>query len=112
MVLRRLCVTGLLDLNAHANRAYDLKDYNSFRKNVLVKKLGVKKRNIKRRRREGGGSRGGVEKEEEEEEQQQTAAPEPPRWPSGKASASRAEDPGFESPLATGFFRGRVIPVT
>ena len=36
----------------------------------------------------------------------------PPRWPSGKASASRAEDPGFESPLAPGFFRGRVIPVT
>ena len=23
----------------------------------------------------------------------------PPRWPSGKASASRAEDPGFESRL-------------
>ena len=29
-----------------------------------------------------------------------------------KASASRAEDPGFESPLGPGFFRGRVIPVT
>ena len=29
-----------------------------------------------------------------------------------KASASRAEDPGFEYPLAPGFFRGRVIPVT
>ena len=35
-----------------------------------------------------------------------------PRWPSGKASASRAEDPGFESPLTPRFFRGRVIPVT
>ena len=29
-----------------------------------------------------------------------------------KASASRAEDPGFESTLAAGFFRGRVMPVT
>ena len=28
----------------------------------------------------------------------------PPRWPSGKASASRAEDPGF--------FQGGIIPVT
>ena len=29
----------------------------------------------------------------------------PPRWPSGKASASRAEDPGFESRLRRDFFR-------
>ena len=29
-----------------------------------------------------------------------------------KASASRVEDPGFESRLRPGFFRGRVIPVT
>ena len=29
-----------------------------------------------------------------------------------KASTSRAKDPGFESRFATGFFRGRVIPVT
>ena len=29
-----------------------------------------------------------------------------------KATASRAEDPGFESRFAPGFFRGRVIPVT
>ena len=29
-----------------------------------------------------------------------------------KASASRAEGPGFESRFAPGFFRGRVIPVT
>ena len=29
-----------------------------------------------------------------------------------KASASRAEDPGFESRLRGDFFRGRVIPVT
>ena len=29
-----------------------------------------------------------------------------------KASASRAEDPGFESRLRRNFFRGRVIPVT
>ena len=36
----------------------------------------------------------------------------PPRWPNGKASASRAEDPGFESRLCRDFFRGRVIPVT
>ena len=28
----------------------------------------------------------------------------PPRWPSGKASASRAEDPGFESRLHRDFF--------
>ena len=28
------------------------------------------------------------------------------------ASASRAEDPEFKSPLAPRFFRGRVIPVT
>ena len=28
----------------------------------------------------------------------------PPRWPSGKASASRAEDPGFESRLPRDFF--------
>ena len=27
----------------------------------------------------------------------------PPRWPSGKASASRAEDPGFESRLRLNF---------
>ena len=27
----------------------------------------------------------------------------PPRWPCGKASASRAEDPGFESPLRWDF---------
>ena len=27
-----------------------------------------------------------------------------PRWPSGKASASRAEDPGFESRLCRDFF--------
>ena len=32
----------------------------------------------------------------------------PPRWPSGKASVSRAEDPGFESCLRRDFFRGRV----
>ena len=36
----------------------------------------------------------------------------PPRWPSGKASASRAEDPGFESRWSRDFFLGRVIPVT
>ena len=29
----------------------------------------------------------------------------PPRWPSGKASASRVEDPGFESCLRQDFFR-------
>ena len=29
-----------------------------------------------------------------------------------KASASRVEDPGFESLLMPGFFRGRDIPVT
>ena len=29
---------------------------------------------------------------------------EPPRWPSGKAPASRAEDPGFESRLRRDFF--------
>ena len=29
-----------------------------------------------------------------------------------KASASRAEDPAFESRLRRDFFRGRVIPVT
>ena len=29
-----------------------------------------------------------------------------------KASALRAEDPGFESRLLRDFFRGRVIPVT
>ena len=28
----------------------------------------------------------------------------PPRWPSGKASASKAEDPGFESRLRRDFF--------
>ena len=28
----------------------------------------------------------------------------PPRWPSGKVSASRAEDPGFESRLRRDFF--------
>ena len=28
----------------------------------------------------------------------------PPRWPSGKVSASRAEDPGFESRLGRDFF--------
>ena len=28
----------------------------------------------------------------------------PPRWPSGKASASRVEDPGFESRLRRDFF--------
>ena len=28
----------------------------------------------------------------------------PPRWPSGKASASRAEGPGFESRLRRDFF--------
>ena len=36
----------------------------------------------------------------------------PPRWPSGKASASRAEGPGFESRLRRVFFRGRVTLVT
>ena len=36
----------------------------------------------------------------------------PPRWPSGKASTSRAEDPGSESRMRRDFFRGRVIPVT
>ena len=35
-----------------------------------------------------------------------------PRWPSGKTSASRAEDPEFESRLRRDFFWGRVIPVT
>ena len=30
--------------------------------------------------------------------------PQPPRWPSGKASASRAEVPGFESHLRRDFF--------
>ena len=28
----------------------------------------------------------------------------PPRWPSGKASASKTEDPGFESRLRRDFF--------
>ena len=28
----------------------------------------------------------------------------PPRWPSGKASVSRAEDPGFESSLGQDYF--------
>ena len=28
----------------------------------------------------------------------------PPRWPSGKASTSRAEGPGFESRLSREFF--------
>ena len=28
----------------------------------------------------------------------------PPRWPSGKAFASRAKDPGFESRLRRDFF--------
>ena len=36
----------------------------------------------------------------------------PPRWPSGKAPASRAENTGFKSRLHRDFFRGRVIPVT
>ena len=35
----------------------------------------------------------------------------PPRSPSGKASASRAEDPGFESRMRRDFF-GVVIPLT
>ena len=30
----------------------------------------------------------------------------PPRWPSGRASASRAEGPGFESRLRRDFFLG------
>ena len=30
----------------------------------------------------------------------------PPRWPSGKASASRAEGPGFSYPACTGIFLG------
>ena len=41
-----------------------------------------------------------------------TLDPIPPRWPSGKASASRAEDSRVRIPLAPGFFRGRVIPLT
>ena len=32
-----------------------------------------------------------------------SSIPQPPRWPSGKASASRAEDPGFESRLRRDF---------
>ena len=36
----------------------------------------------------------------------------PPRWPSGKASASIAEGPGFESRLRRDFFQGQVIPLT
>ena len=36
----------------------------------------------------------------------------PPRWHSGKTSASRAEDPRFESCLRQDFFWGQVIPVT
>ena len=36
--------------------------------------------------------------------QRQTWLQLPPRWPSGKASASRAEDPGFESRLRRDFF--------
>ena len=28
----------------------------------------------------------------------------PPRWPSGKVSASRVEDPGFQSRLSRDFF--------
>ena len=32
------------------------------------------------------------------------ASLQPPRWPSGKASASRAEGPGFESRLLRDFF--------
>ena len=34
----------------------------------------------------------------------QPVSPWPPRWPSGKASASRAEGPGFESRLSRDFF--------
>ena len=33
----------------------------------------------------------------------------PPRWHRGKASASRAEDPGFESSLGRDFFEGQII---
>ena len=32
------------------------------------------------------------------------STPSPPRWPSGKASASRVEDSGFESRLRRDFF--------
>ena len=66
-----------------------------------------------------------VGKEEEEEEQILILGPRfrsrtvfriphcrPPRWHSGKASASRVEDPVFKSRLRRDFFRGRVIPVT
>ena len=31
-------------------------------------------------------------------------SPQPPSWPSGKASVSRAKDPGFESGLRRDFF--------
>ena len=34
-----------------------------------------------------------------------SATTRPPRWPSGKASALRAKDPGFESRLRRDFFR-------
>ena len=34
-----------------------------------------------------------------------------PRWSSGKASSSGAEDPGFDSRLRRWIFPGRVIPV-
>ena len=33
----------------------------------------------------------------------QALSEQPPRWPSGQASASRAEDPGFESRLRLDF---------
>ena len=48
--------------------------------------------------------------EEEEEDPSSSAlsfllsSSQPARWPSGKASASRAEDPGFESCMRRDFF--------
>ena len=61
--------------------------------------------------RDQGPRRGGGE-EDEVEVLSQVLMMGPPSWPSGKASASRAEDPGFESCLRRDFFRGRVVPVT
>ena len=61
-------------------------------------------------RGEEGGRRGGRETEEKTQRHRETETERqwftPPRWPSGKASASRVEDPGFESRMRRDFFSG------
>ena len=70
-----------------------------------VKKIQVPTRQRQwKQRRVGRKTKVEMDRKETSSISHSTPTTKPPRWPSGKASASRAEDPEFESRLRRDFF--------